>query len=136
MNSFLLYYFSLSFVIFLDNKKKKKKKNCHCEEVCDISGYLENKKDLYTTAWKEYKQDSKSIGNHKIFAKADLQIVMMLPRMDSIEDAILLGDKHFSTRHSLNLDLETKTLLQCGMGQYAVVQIWTLVPHFIPFFAN
>ena len=69
-------------------------KNCHCEEVCDISGYFEHKR-TYTTARKEYKKDSKSTDNDKIFSQADLQIVMMLPRIDSVKAAILTGVIHF-----------------------------------------
>ena len=62
--------------------------------------------------------------------------MMMLPRMDSVKAAILPGDIQFSTRHSLNLYLATKTLLQFGMVQYEVAQIWISVPHLILFYAN
>ena len=36
----------------------------------------------------------------------DLQIVMMVHLMDSVKAAILPGNLHFLTRHSLNLDLD------------------------------
>ena len=61
---------------------------------------------------------------------------MMLPRMDSVKAAIFTRRHTFFNETFTNLDLATKTLLQFGMAQYEVAQIWTSVPHFILFYAN
>ena len=93
-------YISLSFasyfVIFLDNYTQKKNPTVTARRSVRT----------YTVARKEYKQDSKSTDNDKIFASADLRIVM-----DSVMAAILKEIDKLSSLSKFHSDYRQASII-------------------------
>ena len=87
---------------------------CSCELMCDISKYLKHRR-AFVRARKEYKDDSKSQHlPNEIYTSADLQKVIMLPRMDDFKTAI------FSRR----LTVFNETFAELGTGKCDFAALW------------
>ncbi|GFR94559.1 CAI-1 autoinducer sensor kinase/phosphatase CqsS [Elysia marginata] len=90
------------------------KKDCHCEDVCDISEFLGHK-TRYRAARKEYQQDSQvNTEEKRLIVSADLQKVIMLPRMEQFKTAV------FTRR----LTVFNETFAEVGKGKRNHAVVW------------